>query len=74
LLLPHLFQRVSQRPAHAFQADLHDIAIQQTEPAAKAKGVGAKEMDMCLQGDTVARVFEMMMFEIPEAMGHVFPV
>src|SRR5215831_16891389 len=62
--------RVAQRPAIAFDGNLHNISISQTNVVAEAEAIGAKKVDMDIAGATVCRIFEMMMFNICEAVAH----
>jgi hypothetical protein len=48
--------------------NLNDVPIPQFDAIPEAERIRPKEMDMNITGAAVTRVFEMMMFQIAEAM------
>jgi hypothetical protein len=63
-------QRISQRAAEAFEANLHYIAVFQREPVAKTERIRAEEMNVYVTRPAMSFVLEVMMLQIGEAVGH----
>ena len=65
---------VSQTSSKPGQFDLHEISVHQFDSVSEAECVGPEKMNMRVSRPPMSGVFEMMMLEICDRVGHVhFP-
>src|SRR5437879_710026 len=62
--------RVAQSAPEAVKTDLHDVFIVQPNAFTETQTVGAEEMHMHVSWLAMLLEFEMMMFEILQAVAH----
>ena len=62
--------RVSQRAPVAFDGNLHDVSLLQTNVIAEAQAVRSKEVNVDISTAAMSFVFEMMVLDVSQAMAH----
>src|SRR6185437_11558411 len=67
----HAAERIAERPAEAIEADLHRVAVFETNARAETERVGAEEVDMEIAGVAMEVELEMVVFDVGEAVAHV---
>ncbi len=63
---------ISQRAAKAFETNFGDISFSEDNAFAEGERVGSVEVDVNTARLTVPGEFEVMMFEVGQAVAHVF--
>ena len=63
--------RIPQRPAETMKCNLHDVSIGEPNAFSEAKTVSAKKMNVNVPPLAVRFVFEMMVFDILQAVAHL---
>src|SRR6266852_2295134 len=61
---------ISQRTAETLNCNLHHISIRQLDAVGKTETVGSEEMNVDVPWSAMRFKFEMMMFDVLQAMAH----